>query len=62
MFRCDIDGGEARGEDMAFFDDCKALGYQPWLDPEINLGHVGTKVFTAAIKDAMTKKRALDAG
>lgn len=56
MFRCDIDGGEARGEDMAFFDDCKEMGYQLWLDPEINLGHVGTKEYTASIKDAMKKK------
>lgn len=56
MFRCDIDNGEARGEDMAFFDDCKEMGYQLWLDPEINLGHVGTKEYTASIKDAMTKR------
>ena len=56
IFRCDIDGNEARGEDMAFFDDCKALGYQLWLDPEINLGHVGYKEYTGSIKDAMVKK------
>jgi hypothetical protein len=56
IFRCDIDGDEARGEDMAFFDDCKDLGYQLWLDPEIDLGHVGVKEYTASIKDAMTKK------
>ena len=56
IFRCDTSGGEARGEDMAFFDDCKDLGYQLWLDPEINLGHVGMKEYTGAIKDAMTMK------
>lgn len=56
MFRCDIDGGEARGEDMAFFDDCKEMGYQLWLDPEISLGHIGTKEYTASIKDAMVKR------
>lgn len=55
LFRCDIDGEDARGEDMAFFDDCKALGYQPWLDPEITLGHIGTKEYTGSIKDAMRK-------
>lgn len=56
IFRCDIDDGEARGEDMAFFDDCKEIGYQLWLDHEIDLGHVGPKEYKGSIRDAMTKK------
>jgi hypothetical protein len=53
IFRCDIDNGEARGEDMAFFDDCKDLGYQLWLDPTIELGHVGTKEYRGKLQDAL---------
>lgn len=51
IFRFDEPEGEARGEDMAFFADVKALGVQPWLDLEVNLGHVGEKEFRASIKD-----------
>lgn len=36
-----------QGEDMAFFDDLRALGYDIWLDPTIQLGHVGSFVYTA---------------
>ena len=35
-----------RGEDMAFFSDIRAEGYDVWLDPSVKLGHVGTHVFT----------------
>ena len=34
-----------RGEDMAFFHDLKEAGYQPWLYPFINLGHIGQKTY-----------------
>ena len=37
----------AQGEDMAFFDDVRALGYDVWLDPAIELGHVGSHVYRA---------------
>lgn len=47
IFRLDDINGEARGEDMAFFADVKALGYQPWFDPSILLGHVGAKEYRA---------------
>ena len=39
------------GEDGNFFNDCRALGYDVWLDPEIQLGHIGPKIYTAALKD-----------
>lgn len=45
IFRCDDDGTRARGEDMAFFADVRALGLQVWLDPKINLGHIGQKEY-----------------
>lgn len=45
--------GELRGEDIGFFADCRALGYTVNLDPELELGHIGTKVFAGSIGDAM---------
>lgn len=53
MFRQDTDGDDARGEDMAFFDDVQALGYTVNLDPTVSLGHVGTKVYAGSILQAM---------
>jgi hypothetical protein len=45
--------GGALGEDVAFFEDAAALGYQAWLDPSIKLGHVGQKIYTADVIDAL---------
>lgn len=42
-----------RGEDMAFFHDIRQLGYKVWLDPSVDLGHVGQKVYRGSIRDAM---------
>jgi hypothetical protein len=46
IFRVDrsVDGNP-RGEDIAFFDDIRAAGFDVWLDPSIRLGHVGTKTY-----------------
>jgi len=49
LFRFTVDNGEFRGEDIAFFEDAKAAGYQCWLDTTIQLGHVGRKVFSAKL-------------
>lgn len=38
-----------RGEDVAFFDDVREAGFDCWLDPSIDLGHVGQKVYRADI-------------
>lgn len=59
-FRCDdlkaSDGAlDARGEDIAFFHDLKALGHQVWLDPSVKLSHVGAKVYTASFLEQLTK-------
>jgi hypothetical protein len=49
VFRVDrtITGGRrtARGEDMAFFADIRDLGHDVWLDPTIQLGHIGNHVY-----------------
>lgn len=35
----------ARGEDNAFVADIRRLGHKVWLDPEVQLGHVGNYVY-----------------
>lgn len=56
IFRCDADeNDEARGEDMAFFADVRALGYSVNLDPTIQLGHIGSKTYSGDIRDALQK-------
>lgn len=42
-----------RGEDIAFFHDIGAAGYDVWLDPSITLGHVGVKVYRGDVIDAL---------
>lgn len=50
VFRCDsIDRGhehpDFRGEDIAFFSDLADLGYDIWLDPSLQLGHIGARTY-----------------
>lgn len=59
IFRCDDAPGadgvmEPRGEDIAFFADVRSLGHDVWLDPNITLGHVGPKVYSASFLEFMT--------
>lgn len=46
---------DCRHEDVAFFADVQGLGYDVWLDPTIQLGHVGSRVYHA---DPMAALRA----
>ena len=41
------------GEDMAFFSDIRSLGYKVWLDPLVDLGHIGMKQYAGSIRDAL---------
>jgi len=52
IFRVGYVDGKRQGEDMAFFDDIRELGYKVKLDPSIDLGHVGSKIYTGSIADA----------
>ena len=45
------DGEGAEGEDMAFFRRAAALGYTAWVDPAVELGHIGPKVFNGRLLD-----------
>jgi len=49
VFRCDEEGIEARGEDMAFFADIRELGHKVHLDPSVSLGHIGPHIFTGSV-------------
>ena len=41
------------GEDVNFFHDVEALGHDVWLDPSVRLGHIGTKTYSADIREWM---------
>lgn len=47
VFRLENLGGRRFGEDMAFFSDVRDLGYDVWLDPTLEIGHVGAKEYLA---------------
>jgi hypothetical protein len=53
IFRCDAVDGVFRGEDMAFFADVRALGRTVWLDPSVDVAHVGAKAYGGSIMDAL---------
>ncbi len=53
VFRIDRTVNGPRGEDVAFFDDARELGFDAWLDPSIRLGHVGQKVYRGDVIDAL---------
>ncbi len=51
IFRFAEKGGKRQGEDMAFFDDIRALGFDVWMDPSVELGHIGTHTWRGKIAD-----------
>jgi hypothetical protein len=53
IFRCDTSGKAFRGEDMAFFDDVRDLGYKVNLFPHVKLGHVGPKTYKADFMETL---------
>jgi hypothetical protein len=53
VFRVDTKKNRPRGEDVAFFDDIRELGYRVWLDPSVKLGHIGQKVYSGDVIDAL---------
>ncbi len=55
VFRVDTIDGRRRTEDMAFFSDIRELGHKVWLDPAINLGHVGMREWKGVVMDAFQR-------
>jgi hypothetical protein len=43
--------GMRRTEDINAFEDIRALGFKVWLDPTIELGHVGAKEWRGAVAE-----------
>ena len=50
VFEFQLKDGMFVGEDYAFCDAARALGYKVWLDVDISLPHVGTEEFTNDFK------------
>jgi len=54
VFRIDTGLGDTmRGEDVAFLDDARELGYDVWLDPTLRLGHIGQKTYRGDVVNAL---------
>lgn len=49
----DTDGSP--GEDMRFFRDTARLGFPCWVDPSLEVGHVGAKVYRGRLLDYMRR-------
>lgn len=45
--------GAPLGEDILFYEDAAAHGFTGWLDPSIQLGHIGTKEYTGDVIAAL---------
>jgi hypothetical protein len=60
IFRTENVEGKAGGEDILMFKDIRKLGFQPWLDPTVNLGHVGTKVFNGCVSDVLETNKVIN--
>jgi hypothetical protein len=54
------DGAEYWGEDFSFCRRWRAIGGRVWLDPELELHHVGFKTFSGRIGDWL-KRRPVEA-
>jgi hypothetical protein len=45
--------GHRLGEDMAFFQDIREAGYTVWMDPKVNVQHVGLKMYGGDVMAAL---------
>mgnify|MGYP001002751291 CR=1 FL=1 len=54
-FRLTIENGMYVGEDIYFFRRCKEKGIQAYVDPGIELGHIGLKTFNTPFHFALNK-------
>lgn len=53
---------EEPGEDINFFADLRALGYQLYLDPALNPGHMGQKEYKGDVAKELGLKKSYAAG
>lgn len=52
-FQCKLRDGVFMGEDIFFFDSVVKAGFQPYIDPRIELGHMGYKEYFHPFKDVL---------
>lgn len=52
--RVDYDGSFV-GEDIGFFKKCKNSGFQPWLDPKLCIGHIGSKEYKGDVMNIVER-------
>ena len=45
--------GHRLGEDMRFFQDIRDAGYKVWMDPTLDIGHVGLKVYRGSAQTGL---------
>lgn len=45
--------GHRLGEDMGFFNDIRAAGFTVWMDPTINVRHIGLKAYGGNVADVV---------
>lgn len=57
VFRVGMKDGKRIGEDMAFFQDARELGFKVFLDPLVKLKHLGLKQYEGSILDAIQPDR-----
>lgn len=57
VFRVGMKDGKRIGEDMAFFEDVRSLGFKVFLDPLVKLKHLGLKQYEGSILDAIQPDR-----
>ena len=57
VFRVGFKDGKRIGEDMAFFQDARELGFKVFLDPLVKLKHLGLKQYEGSILDAIQPDR-----
>ncbi len=55
FFKIEIKDGLYCGEDIYFFHKAKECGFQPMVDPMIELGHMGTKEYNTPFSVAVTE-------
>ncbi len=53
LYRCRVKDQTYQGEDMAFFEDMRAAGFQPHVDLGLTVDHLGRKVYRGSLADAL---------
>lgn len=56
FFKTEVVNGKYMGEDIYFFNRwVKEFNGEVWVDPDINLGHIGSKAYKGNLREALIK-------